>query len=115
MVPPPADVIGCVERSRDTLERVSQRLAGCAQMRAILRLLAGRARFDVPALTVRTDGPRAKVEVAYVDVVLAAGILLNFVIGFAQHPGSRIAERMRVKFWVLEQRIQVNVIPIGAS
>ena len=47
-----------------------------------------------------------------IDVVLAAGVFLNFLVRLSEHPRSRVRERSRVELRVLDQGLNVNVVGI---
>ena len=48
-----------------------------------------------------------------IDVVLAARVLLNLLIWFAEDPRSRVRERLRVELRIFDERFDMNVVGIG--
>src|SRR5207247_1777613 len=69
-----------------------------------------RRRIEIAACTVRPYRSRAEPEMVFVHVVFAAGVLLQFLGGWAEHPRPRVFEWPGIKLRILDERLDVDVI-----
>ncbi len=81
----------------------------------VLRRRWGQGReLFVSALTVRTDGSRARTEMRRIHVILRAGILTNLIARFAQQPGALVVNWFGVKLRVGHDHLYVKMPNVGA-
>jgi hypothetical protein len=48
-----------------------------------------------------------------VDIVFAASVFLELFAGFAGDPGPAVSKRSRIKFWIFDRRIDVDMVASG--
>src|SRR5262249_12100687 len=73
-----------------------------------------RLRIDIAARAVGTDPAGTEAEVRLIDVVLAARVLVEPLVWLAEDPRPRVVKRLRVELRILDERVDVDMLGVGA-
>src|SRR5437867_1294416 len=69
-------------------------------------------RIEVSARAIGPDRSGSKAEMVLIDVVFAARVFLNLLVGFSSNPGPRVLERLSIELRILDQRFDMDVVRV---